>query len=122
MKFTRELPTAAHVIRAYSTTEVRVGERMLTRSFLVSANTLIDDWAPRTVADLKPEHFAPAFNWAPEIILLGTGSTQLFPARAVQAAILSRGIGFEAMNTGAACRTFNVLISEDRRVALAVIL
>ena len=51
------------------------------------------------------------------IILLGTGSQQKFPARDLYAAILARGIGFEVMDTGAACRLFNVLVGENRRVA-----
>ncbi len=53
----------------------------------------------------------------PEVVLLGTGSRQIFPAASFRARFLSAGIGFEAMDTGAACRTFNVLVAEQRRVA-----
>ncbi len=59
---------------------------------------------------------------APEIVLLGTGETQRFPDTAVLGAILARGIGVEVMANGAACRTYNVLVSEDRKVAVALVL
>ena len=52
----------------------------------------------------------------PEIVLLGTGPRQIFPAASFRAQFLSAGIGIEVMDTGAACRTFNVLVSEQRRV------
>ena len=50
------------------------------------------------------------------IIVLGTGETQVFPDPALYFAVIGRGIGFEVMDTGAACRTYNILISEGRRV------
>ena len=52
----------------------------------------------------------------PEIVLLGTGPRQIFPAASFRAQFLSVGIGVEVMDTGAACRTFNVLVAEQRRV------
>ena len=122
MKFTRELPANVNVIRSHSPTEIRIGARILRCSCLLSAVELIEDWSPRAVAELKAEHFAAAFAWQPEIILLGAGARQQFPAKEIYTAILSRGIGFEVMDTGAACRTFNVLVSESRRVAAGLIL
>jgi uncharacterized protein len=122
MKFTRELPANLNLIRSYETSGIRIGERCLRSSILVSAGELVEGWPPSSVAALTPEHFAAAFAWQPEIILLGTGLRQLFPAREIHAAILSRGIGFEVMDTGAACRTYNVLVSEQRRVAAGLLL
>jgi uncharacterized protein len=122
MKFTRELPANIHLVRSYELGAVRIGEKALHSSCLFNAKELIADWAPRAVADLTAEHFAAAFAWQPEIILLGTGARQQFPAREIYAAILARGIGFEVMDTGAACRTYNVLVGEDRRVVAALLL
>lgn len=122
MKFTRELPPHVNVIRSHTASEFRIGEKTLNASVLLSAGELIADWPPRTVEDVTPDNFAIALQWQPEIILLGTGERQRFPARAVYAAILARGIGFEVMDTGAACRTFNVLVGESRRVAAGLIL
>ena len=58
----------------------------------------------------------------PEIVVLGSGTRQRFPELQLLAALLSRGIGCEVMDTGAACRTYNVLASEDRRVVAALLL
>ena len=58
----------------------------------------------------------------PEVVLLGTGATQRFAPPAVRAALAQRGVGLEAMQLGAACRTFNVLVQEERRVAAALFL
>jgi uncharacterized protein len=122
MKFTRELPANINLVRSYQNDAVRIGEQILRSSCLFSANDLIVDWTPRALAALTIEHFAAAFAWQPEIILLGTGAHQQFPAREIHREIVARGIGFEVMDTGAACRTYNVLVSENRRVAAGLIL
>jgi uncharacterized protein len=122
MKFTRELSPDINVVRSYSDGQVRIGERVLSASCLFNAHELIADWAPRNIEELTADHFVSAFAWQPEIILLGTGARQVFPARAIYAALLSRGIGFEVMDTGAACRTFNVLAGENRRVTAGLII
>jgi uncharacterized protein len=121
MKFTRELPAKVNFVRAYQLHSVRIGEQVLSNSCLFNANELIADWGPRSVAQLTPEHFAAVLAWEPEIVLLGTGPKQAFPARNIYAALLARGVGFEVMDNGAACRTYNVLVSEDRRVAAGLL-
>jgi uncharacterized protein len=122
MKFTRELPSNVNVIRGYSSSELRIGQRSVSASCLLSANSLIVDWRPRTAVEVTLDDFAAAFDWHPEIILLGTGRVQNFPSRDLYAQILSRSIGFEVMDTGAACRMFNILVNEERRVAAGLIL
>jgi uncharacterized protein len=122
MKFTRELSGNVNIVRAYQSGSVRIGEQIMSSSCLFSADRLVADWPPRSVNELQAAHFDAALAWEPEIILLGTGARQEFPERAIYAAILARGIGFEVMDTGAACRTYNVLVSEDRRVAAGLIL
>jgi uncharacterized protein len=72
-------------------------------------------------APLAFEHFAEILDWKPEILLLGTGERQQFPAAALMGAMLSRRIGFEVMDSRAACRTYNVLVSEARAVTLALL-
>ena len=122
MKFTRDLPANIHLVRSHSAIDIRIGERRLERSCLFSADHLIVDWEPRSAQELKTEHFAAALALQPEIILLGTGSRQEFPAQEIYAAILARGIGFEVMDTGAACRTYNVLVGESRRAVAGILL
>ncbi|HYM34732.1 MAG TPA: MTH938/NDUFAF3 family protein [Steroidobacteraceae bacterium] len=122
MKFTREQPANVNLIRSYSSGELRIGEQVLRASCLLSGKQLIVDWTPRTASELTLDHFAAAWSWQPEIILLGAGTRPELPTRELYAAILSRGIGFEVMDIGAACRTFNVLVSENRRVAAGLLL
>jgi uncharacterized protein len=122
MKFTRELPANVNSIRSYSATELRIGNRVVNSSCLLSANELIADWLPHSASEVSTEHFTAAFVWQQELILLGTGNRQEFPKREIYADILARGIGFEVMDTGAACRLFNVLVGENRRVAAGLIL
>ena len=122
MKFTLEASSRVNLIRGYSPQEVRIGDQRLTGSCIVTADTLITDWAPATFADLESEHLQAILALKPELVLLGTGSTQRFPPAAIRAAFTSGGVGLEVMDLGAACRTFNILVQEERRVAAALFL
>ena len=90
-------------------------------SVIVTASTLIEPWRPRRVDELAAGDFEPAVALAPEVLLIGTGPRQVFPPAAILASLQRARIGFEVMDTGAACRTYNVLLAEDRRVAAALI-
>ena len=122
MKFTLDNAAGAHLIKSYSDTEIRIGDQVLVRSCIVTADRLVSEFAPQSFAELAPEHLAVLFELAPELVLLGTGPTQRFASAPVRAAFASRGIGLEAMQLGAACRTYNVLVQEERRVAAALFL
>ncbi len=76
-----------------------------------------------SASDITADLFAPIFEQQDdiEIVLLGTGAKQHFPSGEIRRLFLERNISLEPMDTGAACRTFNVLVSEDRRVAAALI-
>ncbi|MEM7774154.1 MAG: MTH938/NDUFAF3 family protein [Pseudomonadota bacterium] len=71
-----------------------------------------------TLLDLAPALDALA---PPGFLLLGTGAAQVFPTAEIRRVFLERGVGLEPMDTGAACRTYNVLLAEDRPVAAALI-
>ncbi len=122
MKFTLESTSQVNLIRGYSSQEIRVGEQRLHASCIVAADALITDWAPSSFAELMPEHLEPVLALEPEVVLLGTGPTQRFPPAAIRSALASRGVGLEVMDLGAACRTFNVLVQEERRVAAGLFL
>ena len=122
VKFTLEPASGAYLIRGYSASEIRVGEARVTRSCIVSADRLITDWEPASFAELSVVHLAAVFALDPELVLLGTGPTQRFASGEVRAAFAERRVGLEAMQLGAACRTFNILIQEERRVAAALFL
>ena len=121
MKFSLDRPSTAHVVRAHAPGLVRVGERSFSRSLVVTARTLIEDWRPQSMADLSPADLEPLIALAPEVLLIGSGQRQAFPSRFVLAALHAAGLGFEIMDTGAACRTYNVLLAEGRNVAAALI-
>lgn len=122
MKLTDESQRGIHWVRAYAPGEVRIGERVFQRSLILRADRLLDDWRPQTLAQLRIEDLEPVFALQPEIVVLGSGPTQRFPPPELMAAVLSRGIGLEVMDTGAACRTYNILVAEDRPVVAALLL
>jgi uncharacterized protein len=109
-------------IRAYAAGEVRLAGQVLQNNCLIAPEQIINDWSARSVESLSGADLQPIFALKPEVVILGTGMRQQFPAAAIRAAFLAREIGFEVMDLGAACRTFNVLLSEDRRVVAALLL
>ncbi len=109
-------------IRSYSPGRLRLGDDDLTSPVIInSTQVIITDWAAPVIGELRLDDLQPALDEKPELILLGTGDQHVFPPARVVAEILRQGIGFECMNTGAACRTFNVLVSEGRQVVAALI-
>ena len=116
MKFTLDARTDVNLIRGYGDAVVRVGERSVPMPCILSADTLISDWDAPRAEDLAGEHLARVWALEPEVILLGTGSRQRFAPTAVREACAARGIGLESMDLGAACRTYNILVQEERRV------
>jgi len=122
MKLSDDRITGANFVRSYAAGEVRVGDTVLRRSCLISAAELVTDWRPQSVAELELSDLEAVLALNPEIVILGAGARQRFPKAEWTAALLSRGIGCEVMDTGAACRTYNVLVSEDRKVVAALML
>ncbi len=122
VKFSLEPPSGANLVRSYSPSELRIGEQRVSHSCLVTADRLITDWAPASFDELAPSHLEVIFALAPELVLLGTGPVQRFARAAVRSEFSQRGIGLEVMELGAACRTFNVLVQEERRVLAALFL
>lgn len=122
MKFTLESSSRVNLVRAYSGTELKIGEDLVRSSCIVSADRLITDWPPQNVDALAPEHLEAIFTLAPEVVLLGTGERQRFPPGQIRAAFAARGVGLEVMDLGAACRTYNVLVQEERRAVAALLL
>jgi len=121
MKFTQQRTEGANVIRRYGADFILIGEQEVRASCIISASTLAP-WAPRRVEDLTPASLEPLFVLMPEVVVLSTGATQQFPRAALRAEFATRRIGLEVMEIGAACRTYNVLVGEERRVLAAVLL
>jgi len=113
--------TDGNFIRSFSPGELRINDVILHDAVILTVHEILTDWSPPDVASLSITHFEPALDRSPEVIIFGSGSRQIFPPAAVTTDIMKHGIGFEVMDTGAACRTFNVLASEYRRVVAALL-
>jgi uncharacterized protein len=122
MKFAQIEDTGANLVESYGDGRVRINGRDYARSVAVSARHVELDWGPDAVSGLTVEHLAAVLGTSTQVLILGTGARQRFPAPEVQFALLERGIGLEVMDTGAACRTYNILVSEGRDVVAALLL
>ena len=117
MRFTEDSTPGINLIRGYGNGELRVNENLYRGGVILSAATVIADANVQNLDDLLAMDVSRALALEPELVLLGTGARQVFPAPSFGAQFLRAGIGFEVMDTSAACRTFNVLVGEQRRVA-----
>ncbi|MEO5596014.1 MAG: Mth938-like domain-containing protein [Lysobacteraceae bacterium] len=122
MPFVRELSDYSYSLRFVRSDAIGVNELELTRSFYLAPDQLVENWNPRTAAELQPDDLSGLLALQPEVILLGTGDAQQFPPMAVMAACLTRGVGIEVMDNAAAARTFTVLANESRRVVAGFLL
>ena len=91
-------------------------------SIIMRTNGKIQSWTPQNYNDLNAEHFLGFHEFDPEIVLLGTGSRLQFPAQECLSVLQQQNLGYEVMDTAAACRTFNVLASEDRDVVMGLLM
>ena len=122
MKFTLESSSRVNLVRSYSRAELLIGEEHVRSSCVVSADRLITDWPPARFEALQPEHLDAIFQLQPEVVLLGTGERQRFPPAEIRAAFVARSVGLEVMDLGAACRTYNILVQEERHAVAALFL
>lgn len=121
MKLHADKPTG-HYIRSFAPGRLRLADRELTADAIIAPDQLVEDWQPVDRLALTLDDLAPALALDPELIILGTGRTQRFVSTTVAAQVMRRGIGLECMATEAACRTYNILMAEDRRVVAALLL
>ena len=84
------------------------------------AEHLDTDWEPESIHHLAGRHVAALLSHGPEVVIVGTGEVQVFPDVQLFVALMDAGIGYEVMDTAAACRTYNVLYAEGRRVLAAL--
>jgi uncharacterized protein len=116
MRFAQDSTSGANLIREYGNGELRVNDEVYRSAIIVSASAVQAAPDIRELEDLSRIDPSIILALEPELVLLGTGPRQIFPAASFRAQFLSAGIGVEVMDTGAACRTFNVLVAEQRRV------
>jgi uncharacterized protein len=121
MKLTLDANQGVNLIRSYSVREVRVGDHVFHRSCIITPDAVVADWRPATVDELVADDLAPLFAAKCELVLLGTGANHRFAPPATRIAFVKAGVALETMDLGAACRTFNVLVQEERRVCVGLL-
>ncbi|MFY9184908.1 MULTISPECIES: Mth938-like domain-containing protein [unclassified Limnohabitans] len=111
-------------INAYGPGWIEVNGEKFTHSLTVSSlqGAVPEKWAVSQFEALKPEDFAPLATSGAELVIFGSGQRLRFPQPAWLAPLISRGIGLETMDTAAACRTYNILASEGRKVVVVLLL
>ena len=121
MKFHLQAPTGT-LVTGTGPGWIRVGADEYREGVVLLPETVVRGFAPAGLDTLGAEDFAALLVHKPEIVLVGTGATQRFLSPRVLAPLTNARIGVEMMDTRAACRTFNILVDEGRRVAAAVVM
>lgn len=121
MKIEREFAAGQNTFTAYGEGWVEVAGRRYTRSVVVAAERILEGWTGGGIGTLAESETAALVDWKPEVLLLGTGASFRFPSPAVVAPLYRAGVGVEVMDTRAACRTYNILLGEGRRVVAAIV-
>jgi uncharacterized protein len=122
LKLSQETSPTTNTITAHGDGYVEVNLQRHTASVIVAPEGPVREWPVSSFESLTPELFDMLGEATPEVVLLGTGARMRFPHPRLTATLMKRGIGVEAMDSGAACRTYNILMQEDRRVVAAILI
>lgn len=121
MKLHSDTPGARNTVTSYGAGFVEVDGQRHTESILVTPQADVAAWGVVGFDALRPEDFERLREFEAEVVLFGTGERQRFPHPRLTASLTNAGVGVEVMDTGAACRTYNILVSEGRRVVAALL-
>lgn len=121
MKFAQDFQHEGYVITSYDCNSICINGKTFSSSLIIAAAKLETDWDIATVESLQANHMDQLLSFEPELIIIGTGNSLVFPDVEVYSAIIRQGIGIEFMDTGAACRTYNILLGEGRDVVAGLI-
>ncbi len=121
MKFSVADQSNGNTIHAYTDESVVVNGVTFSSSLVIMADRIIPDWRPDAFQSLNEADFAAFVEIRPDLVILGTGQRQQFPDPRLYRPLIEAGIGIEIMTTPAACRTYNILTSEGRKVIGALL-
>lgn len=121
MKFHQFTTPGQNIFTAHGPDYVQVKDQRFTQPVIVTAEQVLSDWPARSFATLTEADFNHFLALKPEVLILGTGLQHRFAHPQMYRALSNAGIGVEFMSTPAACRTFNILIGEDRNVAVGIL-
>lgn len=111
-----------HAIQAYNDNQIQINSHVYDHSLIVSKQEIITDAKITSINDINDAYIELLLNHKPEIIIVGHNDLSILPPIKVIAELSQQGIGIEFMSIGAACRTYNVLLSELRIVTLGILL
>ena len=118
MKFAEDHNRARYRITGYEANGIGINGRVFNQSLVLSPMDLLTEWEPQQFSQLEAAHLDPLYEMKPDVLILATGAKQLFPNKEVLRRLAKEQIGFEIMSTQSACRTFNIIMSEDRNVVI----
>ncbi len=121
MKLHLSNPTGINLIAAYGDNYIQIREQRHQDSLILLPDA-ITDWPVPAFSALTAAHLTQLLQYGPELVLLGTGRRHRLPPAALYGDLVNAGVGLESMDTGAACRTYNILAADGRRVAAALII
>jgi uncharacterized protein len=111
-----------NLITGYGDDFIEINRQRYHHHLIVTPNSVTTDWGCDAFATLAPEHFTDVGLSKPEVVLLGSGAKHQFVHPRIYHALTALGIPLECMNTAAACRTYNILMSEGRNVTAVLCL
>jgi len=121
LKLQSDPHSGANTITGYGDGYVAINQTQYAHAVLFSSDGAISEWPVQSFEGLDASHFAQMVDLKPELILIGTGNKQRFPKPELLKSLILAKIGFEIMDSQAACRTYNILVGEGRQVLLALI-
>lgn len=121
MKFHLTRAAGNNLFTGYGDGYVAINDQRFEHSIVVTPANPVADWDAGSFEALTTAHFDALLALKPEIVILGTGAKLRFPRPEVTRPLAEAQVGFEAMDTKAACRTFNILMAEGRQVVAAIL-
>ncbi len=122
MPLIEDINSNSYSIEAYDKNLITIKGITYHESIVLTATKIISPWPVSILSDLSEKNLEAIFSLEPDVVLLGTGEKQKFPDISIRATFAKHNLAVDVMTTGALCRTFNILVAEDRNVAAAIIL
>lgn len=121
MKLNLENDPRINLINAYGERTLTINKVVHEGNLLLDASNVVSGWAAAGFEGLSETDFTAIVALRPEVVLIGTGARLRFPSPRLLRPLMEARIGYEVMDLPAACRTYNVLVSEGRAVAAALL-
>ena len=109
-------PNSDNTITSYGPGWIKIAQRKIYNPCVVTRATLTTDSLPSNIINLGMRNIEPIVSMSPEVVIIGTGKKQLFLDQKISSILTNQRIGVEYMDTAAACRSFNILLAEERSV------